>query len=145
MYRKILVPLDGSTSADQVLPQVYQLAERTNAEIVLLHLSKRPVAADLADDITLTLPLLKNSEREAERYLGNLFSHLPETRIRVTAQTASGPTAFAILECAKRAHADLIAFPYPRANAVERWTTGGVLKTVMRHAQVPVLVIPPSC
>jgi nucleotide-binding universal stress UspA family protein len=145
MYKKILVPLDGSASAEKALPQIYGLAERTEAEIVLLRLSRRPVGADLADDVTLTLTLLENSEEEAERYLYDLLSHLPKTRVKVTARVASGPTAFAILDCAERAHADLIAFPYRQGNAVQRWATGGIMRTVIRHAQVPVLLIPPSC
>jgi nucleotide-binding universal stress UspA family protein len=145
MYKKILVPLDGSASAEKALPHIYGLAERTNAEIVLLRLSRRPIGADLADDVILTLPLLENSEEEAERYLYDLLSHLPKTRVQVTARVASGPTAFAILDCAERAHADLIALPYLQGNAVQRWATGGIMRTVIHHAQVPVLLIPPSC
>ncbi len=144
MYRKILVPLDGSKKAEAVLPYVCELAERFDAEIVLLRV---PVAAD--DDLLLTGPKLAmatNVRAEALRceaidYLERLATELEDIGLHVMTLVREGPVVETILDCAEKVHADSIALATCGRGGAGYWMLGSVTYRVLHYARVLVLVV----
>lgn len=71
MFDRILVPLDGSSDAEHVLPAAARLARASQGAIILLRAVRVPVT--LGWDVTRSLPLLQEAmeveRREAVRYL----------------------------------------------------------------------------
>jgi nucleotide-binding universal stress UspA family protein len=136
MYRKILVPLDGSALAEDVLPQVKGLARLTGAEICLLRIV-----------LVHTLPGVDPTERqveavgEAEGYLEEVRARLEKEGFRVCVHVRYGHDAVEILEHAKHEDVDLVAMSTHGRTGLDRWTLGSVSERVVRHSAKPVLLV----
>ncbi len=144
MYRKILVPLDGSKLAEAVLPHVCALAERLEAEIVLLRV---PVAVE--DDVLFTGPKLAAITTvrmdalrgEAIDYLEKLAAELEDAGLRVTILVSEGLVAETIVDCAKKVHADLIAISTCGRGGPGHQVMGSVTYQLLHRAGMPILMV----
>src|SRR5512139_857929 len=104
MIRRILVPLDGSDLAAQVLPQVEDLARRLPAEVWFVRivelypavLAMEPAGAGMAG-VELMCEALDAEDKEAERQLSNLASEWQGRGIYATWEVMRGYTAQSIL------------------------------------------------
>ena len=146
MYRKILVPLDGSPKSEQSLPVAQQLAEPMGSEVCLL------VAIDLGKvlfaDRTDKLPtdfdrLGEQQMREAEKYLGEVQQRLLGSGIKVSTHVEQTDPRDAILEYARSQEADLIVMTSAGKSNWMRWISGSIADQVLRSAPCPVLVVRP--
>src|SRR5262245_37793875 len=101
MFKKIVVPLDGSEIAEAILPFVQEIAKESGAEMVLVT-AVQPVAVW---DTTVTVTTLEKEVQSAVDYLKGVMDKVPgKQRCRV----ARGESAEAILEAAQQENADLI-------------------------------------
>ena len=66
MYKKILVPLDGSPLAEAVLPHAEALAKSEGAEIVLLRVAVTPARYLFAHNPAEGNNIIKMIEKEAQ-------------------------------------------------------------------------------
>lgn len=146
MYRKILVPLDGSAKSEQSLPVAQQLAEPMNSTLCLL------VAIDLNQVLFVERNdrLPKDFERlnqqqidEAERYLTEWKGRLQTDNIAVTTHVGQADPRDAILEFAKDEAVDLIVMTSAGKSNWMRWISGSIADQVLRSAPCPVLVVRP--
>ncbi|HYB74474.1 MAG TPA: universal stress protein [Candidatus Sulfotelmatobacter sp.] len=130
MFRRILVPLDGSALAEAVLPQAMELARLHGAEVVLLRVESAPDYA------------VAQAAEEAQHYLGDVAASLREARVRVSTMVVlSGDTAGEILVQAELTAADLILMSTHGRSGVGRWMLGSVAEKVLRAAVTPVLLV----
>lgn len=137
MFKKILVPLDGSETAEAILPFVQEIASHTDAEIVLMT-AVQPVAVW---DTTITVTVLENEESSAVDYLKQAMTKVPgKQRCRVV----RGEAAEAILEAADEESADLIAISTHGRSGLARWLFGSTAGKVLERAKVPVLFLRPK-
>lgn len=136
MYRKILVPLDGSPLAEEILQHVRDLARLTDAEICLLRVV-------LAHPFPGTDPTERQVEvvREAEDYLKGVEQRLKAEGFNVSVHVRYGHEAIEILEHAKLKEIDLVAMSTHGRTGVERWALGSVSERVLRHSPKPVLLV----
>jgi nucleotide-binding universal stress UspA family protein len=142
MYRKILVPLDGSTAAEKVLPHVLDLARTHNAEIVLFQV---PLYA-YADETAHTKRLMFQKEREqavleARKYLNKVRSNLIRLGVRASTAIEEGQAAPRIIDYASKSNVDVIAMVSQVQNSWHRIVYGSVIEEVMRGSGKPVLLI----
>ena len=132
MYSKIVVPLDGSKLAEQILPYARLLAEAYAAPIELLQVHQ-------PDSHTSYWPPLPNQE-----YLKHISArYLPGT-LRVDQNEAEGEPADVILDRAKRDPACLIAMATHGLSGIRRWLLGSVASKVAHGAANPLLLIRPA-
>jgi nucleotide-binding universal stress UspA family protein len=143
MYKKILVPLDGSELAEAVLPHARALAKSEGAEIILLRVPVLPNTAFLARDPALASIILKDMEEETEDYMKAEVSKLKEEGAKVKGITREGPVTDTILEVAKEMHADVIAMSTHGYSGVQRWLMGSVADRVVHYSPIPVMLIHP--
>jgi nucleotide-binding universal stress UspA family protein len=134
-FRRILVPLDGSETAAQVLPLAASLGRLYDSELVLFYAYSAPVLAD-----PLALPLALPSREEAEQLLRSFASRIEGVRT-VVLRASPGSPAAAILDVAKAEGVDLIAMTTHGRSGVTRWALGSVAENVLRHAATPLLVV----
>ena len=73
MFKKILVPLDGSETAEAILPFVEEIASQARAEIIVMT-AVQPVAVW---DTTVTVTVLENEESSAVDYLKQVMAKIP--------------------------------------------------------------------
>jgi nucleotide-binding universal stress UspA family protein len=144
MYKKILVPLDGSPLAEAVLPHAEALAKAEGAEIVILRVPAVPATEFLARDPAVASIIRKDIEEEAEDYVKAKVIELKNENIKVQGLIHDGPVPDTILAVAEESHADLIAMSTHGRTGVQRWLIGSVADRVVHHTHIPVMLIHPN-
>ena len=139
MYSKILVPLDGSAQSEKVLPHVKALAQKFQAEVVLISVAAHPAIANYADEAMRWQ--LKNRDDATEQYLDLIAEEWRKSGIAVSTGVFEGHIADTILEQAVNWHADLIAMATHGVSGVEGILFSGVAGRVLHHASVPMLLV----
>ena len=142
MFKKILVPLDGTDLAEGVLPYVSQLASGLNAPLVLL-LVIDPHSVDAPEDP----PGASQKESvaaEASKYLAAVAERLEPGGIQVETTTAFGRTADEIVAVAERESCGLIAMSTHGRTAFSRAILGSVTDKGLHSTHLPVLTIAPE-
>ncbi len=144
MYKKILVPLDGSALAEAVLPHAQALAKAEDAEIVLLSVPVVPSLEFLARPPGLATQVIEDAEIETEAYLVKEENKLAEEGIKVKHIMREGPIPEMILKIADEVHADVIAMSTHGRTGVQRWLMGSVADRVVHYSHIPVMLIHPN-
>ncbi|MBI1800618.1 MAG: universal stress protein [Chloroflexi bacterium] len=147
MFKKIMVPLDGSELAEAVLPYVRALAATEGAEVILLRVLVYAIHDFAGVDPTFSATIAEANEavrQGTEKYLRELTARLSAQGLNVSALTADGLVAEAILDCADKTGADLIAMSTHGRSGLARWLIGSVADRVVRGSKVPVLLIRPT-
>lgn len=144
MYRKILVPLDGSKLAEAVLPQVRVLADTASGEIVLLRVPDYPIFDQSLTDPELITQIQRQADSDARAYLDAVARDLQGNGRKISCVVVNGAVADTILDWAERTGADLIAMSTHGRGGMARWLIGSVTDKVVQGARVPVLVVRPA-
>jgi nucleotide-binding universal stress UspA family protein len=144
MYKKILVPLDGSPLAEAVLPHAEALAKSEHAEIIILRVPNAPVSEFLSRDPMIAEMIHDDMEKESEEYVHNKVAALEKENIKVTGITKDGSVPDTILAVADETHADIIAMSTHGRTGVSRWLMGSVADKIIHHAHIPVMLIHPN-
>ena len=144
MYKKILVPLDGSPLAEAVLPHAEALAKSEGAEITLLRVAAEPGAEFAFSDPALAASVVRQMERETTAYMESETEILKREGYNVTSLVREGPIAETILNVADEIHADVIAMSTHGHSGTRRWLMGSVADRVVSHAHIPVMLIHPN-
>jgi nucleotide-binding universal stress UspA family protein len=144
MYKKILVPLDGSPLAEEVLPHAEALAKSEGAEIILLRVAVTPSRYLFAHNPAEGNNIIKMLEKEAKDYMKAEVSKLQDEGIKVTGVTRDGAAPDTILEVAEETNADVIAMSTHGRSGVQRWLMGSVAEKVVHHSHIPVMLIHPN-
>ena len=148
MYKKILVPLDGSKLAECVLPHVEAIAKGTNVEEVILVsatervLGYRPIT-DYAEPMKdeLVPEAVGKMEKQAQKYLDRIAKGLEAKGIKVETLVLLGNPAEEITINAKHYGADLIIMASHGRSGISKWTHGSVADKVFRASSIPVLMV----
>jgi nucleotide-binding universal stress UspA family protein len=134
MFERILVPLDGSVMAENVLPQVRRLLHHGPAEIVLVR-AVVPVPAENG------MVLAGDNLDAAGAYLKTIGEKFSGTRVQSIARI--GAAASVILDVAAEEKCTLIGMATHGHGGLKRLLLGSVAESVIRKAPVPVLAIRP--
>ena len=140
MFKKILVPLDGSDLAAKILPQVEELAKHTNAQVTLLSVGSSnicPIGKTAAKGAVEAAPC---PETPLADHLEQITGKLRAAGIEANWVYKEGHPAREIVAYAQENQMDLIAIASHGAGEVA-WLLGGVAKRVIDHAKVAVLLL----
>jgi len=139
---RILVPLDGSTVAEQVLPPVTEIALALDAEIVLFQVPIIHVSGSLSGDWYLPIHgVLDTAVQDAEAYLDGTAAGLSEQGVSVSTATRIGGVAESIIGYTQANRVDLIAMCTHGRTGLGRWILGSVADRVLRGSRVPILLV----
>jgi nucleotide-binding universal stress UspA family protein len=144
MYKKILVPLDGSELAEAVLPHAEALAKSEGAEIVILRVAVTPDSSMFSRNPALVNNIVREVEEETEEYIKAEVSKLRDEGVKVSGLTRDGYVPDMILSVADETHADVIAMSTHGRSGISRWLIGSVADRVVQHSHIPVMLIHPS-
>ena len=141
MYKKILIPLDGSDLAKKALGQAERLAMTFGAEIMLFQVVPfLPIYG--SPELVTPLIVDEKQKESAERYLTNLAEELKQRGHKVTAIVKTGQqVAVEIIDFAKEAGADLIVMCTHGRSGITRWVLGSVALKVLTRAETPILLL----
>ena len=135
MFKKILVPLDGSELAAKVLPQVADLAKSQNAEVVLLNVYPDWGEAGSPE----VKDLIEQEVKGCELILAMAAKELEARGVKASTTCVKGAPAHEIIAYADKNGLDLIAMATHGRGEVA-WVLGSVAEKVVSHATVPVLL-----
>ena len=140
MYKRILVPLDGSRLAEQALPHAAIQAEKFGAEIVLLM-----VLGPLPEPSMAGRRVVRSAEdasaRLAQTYLEGVASGLREQGPPIQTEAVEGKPYVEIVRFAEENEIDLIVMSTRGHSGLSRWLLGSVTDRVVRGAMVPLLLV----
>jgi nucleotide-binding universal stress UspA family protein len=146
-FRHILVPLDGSALAEQILSHAVALADYDGAELTLLRVVEGSSAPDTGRS-ALYRPRESSATEQratAELYLSRLAAELLTAGHPAhTVVVAAEHPARAILAAAQDRGADLIALATRGRSGLARSLLGSVADKVIRGGTLPLLAIRPS-
>jgi len=150
MFEKMLVCLDGSKLAEQVIPYAAEQALRFGSRMVLAQVVTGTLAVPLTSGGApaytgkMVAEQLRLEANEAGRYLEEIARSLQEKGLNVeTAVLQRLPVGEAIVEYARQSEIDLIALSTHGHSGLGRLVFGSVADHVLRHSGLPVLVIRP--
>ena len=136
MFEHILVPLDGSSLAECVLPHVIALATVHDAGVTLLRVLEEP------DRGPLTRPLDAHLDGVIARaYLGEVAERLSRAGVLVETATANGPAAAEIVGYAQRNEVDLIVMSSHGQGGLSGWNVSSVAQKVAARANRSVMIV----
>jgi len=137
---RIVVPLDGSELAEAALHLAERMAKSMNASLHLVRAVIPPAIIFGAEYLPGTLPLLNQMESEAKQYVEILAASLNERGLTTTTAVRTGiPTEVILAESSEPG--DLVAMSTHGRSGVNRWFLGSVADAVVRHGDIPVLVV----
>jgi len=140
----VIVPLDGSRLAEQVLVPVADLAKRLDLEVILFRAYNIPygiydVGASYAVDLER---LSADIEADVQQYLEEKRDALAKAGLeKISYASKEGLSADEIIKFARATPDNLIAMSTHGRSGVKRWVLGSVTETVVRHSGDPVLVL----
>jgi len=142
MYKTILVPLDGSKRAERILCHVEELAERCEAELILLTIVEPPAFAVGSEGIPATVykQEVEQTLDEAEAYLKALQGEFREKAVEARTRVTHGSVVQAILDAAEEEDADLIALASHGRTGLSQVFYGSVAAGVLLRADRPLLL-----
>jgi nucleotide-binding universal stress UspA family protein len=143
MFERILVPLDGSKTAESVLPYVKKLAFKTGSELVVLHVVDPEVGLNSPVYSTFMRRPTQRAKREAQEYLRGIAEDLRTIRIPVVVRTIIGSVANRILSTAESQRAGLVVISSRGRGQDDTWHYGSIADRILHYSRVPVLLIKP--
>lgn len=146
VYRRLMVPLDGSWRAESVLPFAMRIARKHGAELLLAHVIPKPEIVtgglDEAEANDFVTKLNQFNEKNARAYLDRLQARLNSGGIVVRSIVEKdGDVRERLLAIAKRHDADLIVMSARGKGALHNLSCGNVARHVAAHTRWPLLLV----
>jgi nucleotide-binding universal stress UspA family protein len=144
-FRTILVPLDGSLLAEQALPLARRIAERAGSKLrlALVHQIPLPPLDGSGAKLFTSIEL---ASRKAERsYLRALQARLRDQGVRLaSAVSLTGAVGPALAQYVQDLGIDLVVMATHGRGGIRRAWLGSIADYMVRHLQVPILLVRPS-
>jgi nucleotide-binding universal stress UspA family protein len=154
MYKKVLVPLDGSELAECVLPHVEVIANGCQiVDIVFVRALEPfqmphsvPGRGEFAFSEKDMKRMTEQRKAAAEDYLNNIVNKLKFDGATLHSEVLFGQAAESIAEYSEKNDIDLIIIATHGRSGVSRWVWGSVADKILRSSCVPVLMVKaPGC
>ncbi len=132
MFKRILVPLDGSSTAEIVLPYVIDIAPKCGSGIVLTRVSEPDISVEKCRSYL---------ESTAEKLKSKLKVMQTMGQIQIDLRVLMGNPTYEILNCASDLECDLIALASRGASSQSQWPLGNVAAKILRASGRPILLV----
>jgi nucleotide-binding universal stress UspA family protein len=126
LFRTLIVPLDGSETAERALPYAVRLASASATRVALVRVLTGPHASEI---------------EQADAYLAALSAKLAPAGVQVTTLTPYGDPAARILDEVQVLGGDAIVMASRGRTGLSHLLQGSVAETVLAHSPVPVFLV----
>jgi nucleotide-binding universal stress UspA family protein len=154
MYKKILLPIDGSENSKRAIEHAIDIANTSNGDITVLFvvepyypkLPVLPIATLPTPDENYYIEVREEGKKiikDFEKMVKEKESECNFKNVHINSLVIEGKAYIEILNTIKDEKIDLLVMGASgRHSALDRFTLGSVTERVIREAQVPVMVIP---
>jgi nucleotide-binding universal stress UspA family protein len=149
MYKKILVPLDGSEFGECGLEHVRAVASDDKASKIVLFRAVEPLSVEDVSRLAVKKEgLLHKAEidnqSEARSYLSKIKRRLTRSGLKAETVVVDGDAAAEILAYARNNQVDLIVMTTHGRSGASRWFFGSVAEKVLQNCPIPILLVAPA-
>jgi nucleotide-binding universal stress UspA family protein len=141
VYKRVLVPVDGSALSAAILPFIAQIAGPLGSQVVLLRVVPAFLPEGVEGSRHVVIDELMAQLAEAKGYLEGLAEGLAGRGVRVRTEVRRGDPVFQIAAVARELDADLIAMTTHGRSGLDRLLFGSVAGAVLRRAEIPVFLM----
>jgi nucleotide-binding universal stress UspA family protein len=146
-YRRILVPLDGSSRAESALPLALRLAEAEGAEVVLAHVVPTAELTEIGpfeqEDLELLEEVMRRNERVARQYLERVHARLADRGVDSrTILVRDRDARNRLVRIAAEEEVDLIVLSAHGQSGRVDVPCGSVASYILTHAATPLVLVP---
>jgi nucleotide-binding universal stress UspA family protein len=141
VYKRAIVPLDGSPVAEAIIPFVLDIAGPLDMEVVLVRVLQPLPPQVIEGSRHVVVDDIQARRLDAEEYLAPIAVELRAKGIRTQTQVRRGDPAGEIVAAAHETSADLIAMTTHGRSGLGRLVFGSVAEAVLRRAQLPVFLM----
>ncbi len=146
-YTTVVVPLDGSELAEEVLPQAIDLAKALKLKVMLLRAVSIPVMAqawDMNGGAYYPVELLADLETDAKQYLSTKAAELKKQGVAaVETRVITGAAGYAVVSFVEPTFDTIVAICTHGRSGIGRWVMGSVAQAIVNRAPVPTLIVRP--
>ena len=143
IFRRLLVPLDGSHPAEELPAYVRDLARGLQSRVELLQVLE-PLSPTL--DVPSQAPKARETEsgvhRRVRSYLDDVAERLSGEGLEVSTKVVVANPAFQIITLGEQETGTLVVMHTHGGYSAERWSVESVTAKVLHGTIAPVLVIP---
>ena len=153
MFKRILIPLDGSRLGTKAIPYAMDMAEKFESEVVLLQVIKQiqpvpmvePAGMMSADTAQLVIDSAHRLDKEnisnARHYLNRQVKKFTVKGIKASYQVIMGTVPKSIISFYRKQNIDLVVMTTRGRTGIKRAILGSTADAIVRDPGVPVLVI----
>ena len=143
MFKHILVPVDGSSTARQAIGKALALAEAFQSEVTVIYVIDPYAFTGVGTDFSYgQAEYLSAATAEASEAISAAKEAFHEHGIIATGSVVEGHAIYrGILDTAESINADLIVMGSHGRRGLEKLVLGSVTAQVLSHAHLPVLVV----
>jgi nucleotide-binding universal stress UspA family protein len=148
MYKKILLPTDGSDYANKAAEHAIWIASLNGAELVVLNVIETSSLVGLpAEDLIVRIKeMLKEEGRKSLEKISQIYEESKteeecQKDVKLTTATEEGSPSDIILKKIKEENIDLVVMGTSGKHGLDRFLLGSVTENVVRSAPCPVLVV----
>jgi nucleotide-binding universal stress UspA family protein len=141
MYKRAMVPLDGSSVAEAIIPFILDIAGPLDMEVVLLRVVEPIAPMVIEGSRHVEVEDIEARRTDAEEYLAPVAAALRNKGVRVESRVRRGNTTEEIVAAARETGADLIAMSTHGRGGLGRLMFGSVAQAVLGHVDMPVLLM----
>jgi nucleotide-binding universal stress UspA family protein len=149
--KKVLIGIDNSKIAEHAAEYGFELARAFKARVGLVHVIEPatmpltsnvdPMLGGTMQDMAADVELADIQNEASKRIVDSIIQKFGND-VSVTHFTEFGDTADGIIEASKEFNADVIVVGTHSRTGLDRFLMGSVAEHVVRHATIPVLVVP---
>ncbi len=136
MFEHILVPLDRSPLAENVLPHTVALAQVFESRVTLVHVLKSRENSEQIDPVEWHI-----DKAEAKAYLDELASQLGEVGVNVETRLLEGKPADRIIEFVRSEGINLMLLSSHGQSGLSGWNISSVVQKVIMRARISSLIV----
>lgn len=150
MYKKILLPTDGSKNSEKAIEHALRIAELEDSEIIILNVVDSVYLTGLPEEdlITKSELILEEESQKIINHVKSIIENMEEEKgfkidhVKLTPRSEEGNAADVILKLSEKEDVDLIVIASSGKHMLDRFLLGSVTEKTVRHSTVPILVIP---
>ncbi len=152
MYKKIVVPLDGSELAECVFPHLETIVKGCQSPEVIVVRTVEPLTVPYGREVAQFTSLEQveafetHQKVDAEKYLKEVVARLKKNGVNARAEVVYGKAGESLGDYVTKNDVDLVIIATHGRSGISRWVWGSVADRLLRSVSVPVLMVrAPGC